>query len=87
MIQLKSGDVIPRVFYTDDEIKTWKYIYLNLKKLYVTHACKQHIEAFEALEKENIYSPEFIPQLEDVSRFLKSVVLSFCLLFPGLSLA
>lgn len=67
----RHGDVIPRVFYTDDEIKTWKYIYLNLKKLYVTHACKQHIEAFEALEKENIYSPEFIPQLEDVSRFLK----------------
>lgn len=72
-----SGDTIPRVFYTEDEVKTWRYIYLELKSLYKTHACRQHIEAFEQLEKENIYSPDFIPQLEDVSRFLKSNYLIF----------
>jgi phenylalanine-4-hydroxylase len=83
-LNYQSGDVIPRVTYTDDEQKTWKLIYTELIRLYETHACREHIEAFRALERENIYSPERIPQLEDVSRFLKSnrisleTILAYC---------
>ena len=67
-----SGDPIPKVVYADDEIKTWNLIYNQLNKMYTSCACKEHIEAFKQLEDANIYSPHFIPQLEDVSKFLKS---------------
>ena len=67
-----SGDVIPRVNYTNDELKTWKIIYQQLTALYPTHACKQHINALKVLESECNYSENSIPQLEDVSRFLRS---------------
>jgi tyrosine 3-monooxygenase len=72
-----SGDPIPKVVYADDEIKTWNLIYNQLNEMYTSYACKEHIEAFKQLEDANIYSPHFIPQLEDVSKFLKSKYSTF----------
>lgn len=46
-------------------------VYSTLRNLYTTHACSEYLEAFHLLERHSGYSADNIPQLEDVSRFLK----------------
>ncbi|KPP71259.1 hypothetical protein Z043_109847, partial [Scleropages formosus] len=48
-----------------------RQVYSTLRGLYTTHACSEHLEAIRLLERLCGYGPDNIPQLEDVSRFLK----------------
>lgn len=46
-------------------------VYRKLSSLYPTHACTQYLDAFQQLKKYCGYQEDNIPQLQDVSRFLK----------------
>jgi len=67
----KFGQEIPRVDYSEDEIKTWGAVYRRLKELFPKHACKEYNQILELLEHNCGYGDDNIPQLEDVSQFLK----------------
>ena len=73
-----SGEPIPRIEYTQDEQSTWKRVYTSFSSLIKRYACKEHLRSIRLFEKEGIYSPDCIPQLEDVSRFLQSIVNGYC---------
>uniref|UniRef100_A0A8B9CIF6 Biopterin-dependent aromatic amino acid hydroxylase family profile domain-containing protein n=1 Tax=Anser brachyrhynchus TaxID=132585 RepID=A0A8B9CIF6_9AVES len=66
-----SGDPIPKIEFTEDEIKTWGIVYRELNKLYPTHACREYLKNLPLLTKYCGYREDNIPQLEDVSCFLK----------------
>lgn len=67
----KHGDPIPRVEFTEEEVKTWGVVYRELNKLYPTHACREYLKNLPLLSKCCEFREDNIPQLEDVSRFLR----------------
>ncbi|KAM5172334.1 tyrosine 3-monooxygenase-like [Mantella aurantiaca] len=67
----RVGDALPRVEYTAEETATWKQVYKSLSTLYPNYACKQYLDAFQQLEKYCGFTENIIPQLQDVSNFLK----------------
>lgn len=67
----KHGEVIPRVEYNDDEVKTWGTVFTELIKKYPTHACREHNHIMPLMIEHCKFKADNIPQLEDVSNFLK----------------
>ncbi|XP_073320745.1 tryptophan 5-hydroxylase 1-like [Pagrus major] len=67
----KHGDPIHRIDFTAEEVRTWGVVYRELNKLYPSHACKEYLRNLPLLTKYCNYSEDNIPQLEDVSHFLK----------------
>ncbi|XP_062402907.1 tryptophan 5-hydroxylase 1a [Sardina pilchardus] len=67
----KHGDPIPRIEFTEEEVRTWSVVFRELNKLYPTHACREYLKNLPLLTKHCQYREDNIPQLEDVSRFLR----------------
>uniref|UniRef100_S4RVN8 tryptophan 5-monooxygenase n=1 Tax=Petromyzon marinus TaxID=7757 RepID=S4RVN8_PETMA len=70
-LNYKHGEPIPRIEYTEEEVRTWATVFRELTKLYPTHACREYLKNLPLLTKHCGYRDDNIPQLEDVSRFLK----------------
>nr|XP_047125870.1 protein henna isoform X2 [Hydra vulgaris] len=70
-INYRYGQPLPRVTYTPQEIETWDFVFKELTKLYPTHACAELNYMFPLLVENCGYKLGSIPQLDDVSRFLK----------------
>ncbi|CAF2686341.1 unnamed protein product [Rotaria sp. Silwood2] len=70
-IAYRHGDPIPRVEYTKEETDTWGAVFRNLNKLYPTHACNEYLANWPLLREECGFREDNIPQLEDISRFLR----------------
>lgn len=68
---VSSGQPLPRIEYTPQEIQTWNAVFRQLMQLYPTHACREHRHVFPLLIENCGYREDNIPQLEDISNFLK----------------
>lgn len=68
---LVSGDPIHRIDFTEAEVRTWGVVFRELNKLHASHACKEYLNNFPLLIEHCNYREDNIPQLEDVSKFLK----------------
>ncbi|KRZ72699.1 Tryptophan 5-hydroxylase 1 [Trichinella papuae] len=69
--EFRYGDEIPDVEYTQEETSTWRAVYTQLKMLHQNYACKRYLRNFSKLEEQRLFSEENVPQLQDVSKFLK----------------
>jgi len=67
----KHGEPIPKVDYTVAEKKTWSVIFNELVKLYPSHACREFNHIFPLLQDNCGFKENNIPQLQDISEFLK----------------
>lgn len=66
-----QGEKIPNVEYTQSEKETWGKIYEKLIALYPKYACREVNYMLPLLQQNCGYSATNVPQLQDVSDFLK----------------
>ncbi|CAH1389124.1 unnamed protein product [Nezara viridula] len=67
----KYGDPIPKIDYTPEETSTWTAVFNTVMELMPKHFCREYQAAFAKLQNEGIFRPDRIPQLEEMSAFLK----------------
>lgn len=68
----KHGESIPRVAYSKEEIDTWAQVYAKLRTYTKLYAVDTYNQILPQLEKHCGYGERSIPQLQDISDFLKS---------------
>lgn len=73
-LMICRGQPIPRVDYTPEEIATWGTVFRKLTELYPKYACREHNHVFPLLIENCGYREDNIPQLDDISNFLKGTL-------------
>ena len=68
---LFRGDPIPYIEYTKEETATWGAVWEKVFELLPGRACSIHRVRLEKMMQECGTGPNCIPQMEDVSNFLK----------------
>eukprot|EP01100_Stratorugosa_tubuloviscum_P008427 TRINITY_DN3517_c1_g1_i1.p1 TRINITY_DN3517_c1_g1~~TRINITY_DN3517_c1_g1_i1.p1 ORF type:complete len:455 (+),score=212.22 TRINITY_DN3517_c1_g1_i1:103-1467(+) len=68
----KTGQPIPRIQYTKEEQLAWGSVFNELSKFHSTHPCREYQTIFPLLVENCGFRENNIPQLEDISSFLKS---------------
>lgn len=71
-LDYRSGQTIPRIQYTNSELKVWETVYDKLSDLHKKYACKEYLDVFSSLEKHVGYRSSSIPQLADINSYLSS---------------
>ncbi|XP_034181574.1 tyrosine hydroxylase ple [Osmia lignaria lignaria] len=67
----KYGDAIPSIPYTETENDTWSRVFNTVVDLVPKYACVEYQRVFKKLQEEKIFEAHRIPQLQEVSDFLK----------------
>ncbi|KAI8637172.1 Biopterin-dependent aromatic amino acid hydroxylase-domain-containing protein [Parasitella parasitica] len=67
----RTGQSVPEIEYTDEENETWGKVFRGLTAMYPTHACREHQYVLPLLIQNCGYNEKKIPQIEQISRFLK----------------
>lgn len=70
-MKFRQGDAIPRIDYTQDEIKTWGVVYDRMIDMWDKYACDEFKYILPLLQTNCGYANDNIPQQEDISTFLK----------------
>eukprot|EP00357_Protocruzia_adherens_P018356 CAMPEP_0115016396 /NCGR_PEP_ID=MMETSP0216-20121206/27413_1 /TAXON_ID=223996 /ORGANISM="Protocruzia adherens, Strain Boccale" /LENGTH=436 /DNA_ID=CAMNT_0002386847 /DNA_START=32 /DNA_END=1342 /DNA_ORIENTATION=+ len=65
------GQDLPIIDYTEEEHGCWNYIRSHLDPFYREFACQEYLEGVEKLNKNCGFSKGKIPQLRDISEYLK----------------
>jgi len=68
----EHGAPLPRVEYSAQETATWALVYERLRAFTSRYAVDSYNEVLPLLERHAGFGPRTIPQLEDISAFLKS---------------
>ena len=80
----RQGQPIPYINYTTNEKQTWSIIYNKLTPLLNKHACKEYLTLYPLLQQNCGYSADNIPQLQDISDFLRDTTGFQCRPVSGL---
>lgn len=67
----KHGESIPRVQYTQEEIDTWGIVYRKLRDYTRKFGAREFNHVLPLLERNCGYGETNIPQLQDISDYLK----------------
>lgn len=68
---MEDGENIPLVDYTQDETELWGFIWDKLTPLHKKYAADEFLNSFNDFNNKGVYSRNKIPQLKEISQFLK----------------